>query len=161
MLTPLTNQKSRSIALALIALSGILFAQRIKSETASPDLESPKATLIVKVTGLRNNRGIVRLGLFNSEETFSKRGMTYRTANVRPAQKEAIAKFSDIPHGYYGISLYHDENEDDRHNRGLILIGMEKFGFSNNVKPGLGPPPFEKVKFAVYSETKTITIKAQ
>ena len=124
MSTPLTNQKSRSIALALIVLSGILFAQRIKSETASPDLESPKATLIVKVTGLRNNRGIVRLGLFNSEETFSKRGMTYRTANVRPAQKEAIAKFSDIPHGYYGISLYHDENEDDRHNRGLIASGL-------------------------------------
>ncbi len=129
------------------------------------DLETPKVqfgTLEVRIIGLRNDKGTVHLGLFNTKEGFSKRGMEFRKMTVKPASEIAIAEFTELPFGEYAVAMYHDENDNDRHNKGLILIMMEKYGFSNDAKPGLkGPPEFEKAKFFLLQKQKTITIRAQ
>ncbi len=129
------------------------------------DLETPKVefgSLEVRIVGLRNDKGTVHLALFNTKEGFAKRGKEFRKMTVKPASKTAIAEFTELPFGEYAVAMYHDENDDNRHNKGLIFIMMEKYGFSNDAKPGMkGPPEFEKAKFFVLKEQKTITIRAQ
>ncbi len=143
-------------------LAGLILAASVVS---ADDLEAPKVelgTLKVRITGLRSDKGTVHLALFNTRESFSKRGMEFRKLTVKPDAKTALAEIPELPFGEYAIAMYHDENDNNKHNKGLFLILMEKYGFSNNAKPGLkGPPDFEKAKFFLLKEQKTITIKAQ
>ena len=144
------------------ALAGWFFASALG---LGSDLETPKVefgVLKVRIVGLRTDKGTVHLGLFNTKEGFSKRGMEFRKMRVKPESKTAIAEFTELPFGEYAVAMYHDENDNDQHNKGLILILMEKYGFSNDAKPGLkGPPEFEKAKFFLLQKKKTITIRAR
>ncbi len=144
------------------ALAGLVLATAIVS---ADDLETPKVelgALEVRITGLRNDKGTVHLALFNTKESFPKRGKEFRKMTAKPASKTVLVDFTELPYGEYAMAMYHDENDNDRHNKGLFLVLMEKYGFSNDAKPGLkGPPPFEKAKFFLLQEQKAITIKAQ
>jgi uncharacterized protein (DUF2141 family) len=51
-----------------------------------------------------------------------------------------------------------DENENQKMDFSLIGIPKEKFGSSNNVKPILGPPKFEKMLFSLTENKKVIMI---
>ncbi len=127
-----------------------------------PGQKLPSGTLKILITGLRNDKGTIRIGLFNSKETFSKKGEAVRTAAIKPDSREALASFEDLPYGSYAVSLYHDENDNDKYNLGLVLISRERYGFSNNVKPGFkGPPPFEAAMFMLRSNEQTFRIKVQ
>ena len=114
----------------------------------------------IQISGLRSKKGTLRIGLFNSKETFSKKGKAIRSAVVKPNSREAETSFKELPYGYYAISLYHDENDNDKYNLGLVLFSRERYGFSNNVKPGLrGPPSFEAAMFLMNSNEQVVTIK--
>ena len=49
-----------------------------------------------------------------------------------------------------------DENENQKMDFNLIGIPKEKFGSSNDVKPILGPPKFEKMLFEIYQDKKIV-----
>lgn len=133
------------------------------SQVYGANLEEQKllsGTLNIQISGLRSKKGTLRIGLFNSKETFSKKGKAIRSAVVKPNSREAVTSFKELPYGYYAISLYHDENNNDKYNLGLVLISRERYGFSNNVKPGLrGAPSFETAMFLMNSNEQVVTIK--
>lgn len=118
-------------------------------------------TLEIEFTGLRSDEGTVRVGLFNSAATFSKKGKEFRKASVKAKGQKATVRFEDVPYGDYGVSFYHDENDNNEYDLGKILWGKEKYGFSNDAKPGFKAPPYEKVKFELDEALLKITIKAQ
>ena len=60
--------------------------------------------------------------------------------------------------GKYAIQFFHDENENQKMDFNPIGILKEKFGSSNNVKPVLGPPKFEKMLFNLTKNKKIIMI---
>ncbi len=132
---------------------------------SADDVEPPKienGTLSINITGLRNDRGLVRVALFNSKESFPKGGKEFRKLNVKPDEKEAVVEIRDLPLGEYAVAMYHDENLNNKFNKGFYLIFMEKYGFSNDAKPSMkGPPDFEMARIFLRGEQKTITIKAQ
>ena len=64
--------------------------------------------------------------------------------------------FDSISPGKYAIQFFHDENENQKMDFSLIGIPKEKFGSSNNVKPILGPPKFEKMLFNLTENKKVI-----
>ena len=64
--------------------------------------------------------------------------------------------FDSIFPGKYAIQFFHDENENQKMDFNLIGIPKEKFGSSNNVKPILGPPKFEKMLFEIYQDKKIV-----
>ena len=124
--------------------------------------EVKDGTIHVNVLRLRNNNGSVRIALYNSSDTFCKKGKEFRGTAITPTEKNAVALFTELPRDEYAVALYHDENNDDKFNKGLFfLIFRERYGFSNDAKPIFKPPDFEDAKFILDSETKTITINAQ
>ncbi len=107
----------------------------------------------VLITGLKSDEGTVRIGLYDDELNY-KEGLRSFRHQVIPIES-GIAKctFESIPYGEYAITLYHDENENVLLDKRITGIPKESYGFSNNIKPKLGMPEFEKTKF-VFNQNK-------
>ena len=114
--------------------------------------------LKVEITGMDTDKGKVFLALYNSEATFLKKSEDTKGANAIVKDKRAIAIFKGLKKGEYAISLFHDENDNNKMDTKIFGIPKEPYGFSNDAKGFMGPPKFKDVKFIV-DTNKTITIK--
>lgn len=121
--------------------------------------ENESFDLTVEVRGMTKNTGKVFLALYNSKETFLKntKGTSIGT-KATVENKKAIAKFKGLKKGEYAISIFHDENNNNKMDTRIFGIPKEPYGFSNNASGFMGPPKFEDAKFLVNSN-KTIKIK--
>lgn len=120
-----------------------------------------KSSLIVKVSGLRNNNGSVLVSIYNDAQKFPKDAAKYAIgkAQVSIVNGTATATFTDLPPGTYAVALLHDENDDLQMNTNMVGIPKEGFGFSNNAKGIFGPPPFSKAAFSITGKQTMTTIK--
>lgn len=114
--------------------------------------------LTVEVTNLKNNKGVVEIGLFNSKEGFLKEGSQIKKEKVKISDNTVSHTFKDLPKGNYAVAVFHDENQNNICDRNLIGIPIEKYGFSNNFRPKLSAPSFHQVQFLLNKNHK-ITIK--
>jgi uncharacterized protein (DUF2141 family) len=114
--------------------------------------------LKVEITGMDTDKGKVFLALYNSEATFLKKSEDTKGANAIVKEKRAIAIFKGLKKGEYAISLFHDENDNNKMDTKIFGIPKEPYGFSNGAKGFMGPPKFKDAKFIV-DTNKTITIK--
>lgn len=123
-------------------------------------LQAQKETfdLKVEITGMYTDKGKVFLALYNSEATFLKKSEDTKGANAIVKDKRAIAIFKGLKKGEYAISLFHDENDNNKMDTKIFGIPKEPYGFSNDAKGFMGPPKFKDAKFIV-DTNKTITIK--
>ena len=114
--------------------------------------------LKVEITGMDTDKGKVFLALYNSEATFLKKSEDTKGENAIVKDKRAIAIFKGLKKGEYAISLFHDENDNNKMDTKIFGIPKEPYGFSNDAKGFMGPPKFKDAKFIV-DTNKTITIK--
>ncbi len=115
-------------------------------------------TLTVKITGIKSAKGLIEIGLYNNGENFPSTTKQFRHLRVKVTIPITTVVFNDIPAGVYGISIYHDKNEDKKCNLNWVGYPTEGFCFSNNFKPFLSAPDFDDVKFIIKKD-KTIEIK--
>ena len=114
--------------------------------------------LTVIISGLKNNKGDVRIGLFNSEESYKGKKEKFKGAIIEIRNKKVKWEVKNIPLGNYAIKTFHDENQDDDVDTKLG-IPSEGFGFSNNPSILFGPPSYKKAKFIFNSDSMKIEIK--
>ena len=55
--------------------------------------------------------------------------------------------FPGIAPGTYAVSVYHDENSNDKLDTNFLGIPREGVGASNNAHGHMGPPKFDSAKF--------------
>jgi uncharacterized protein (DUF2141 family) len=115
-------------------------------------MSAQNANLTVAVSGLKNNTGMVKVGLYNSEGTFLK--TTYKSITSEIKNNSATVTFVGIPKGEYGISTYQDENSNGILDKNMIGIPSEDFACSNNAKGFMGPPAYEDAKFNINKDLK-------
>ena len=117
------------------------------------DLES-KGTITVVIKNFRNDRGEIRVAIFNSKEGFpgnSKLSYKKVTATIKNRKAEVI--FTDIPFGVYAIGVFHDENMNGEMDSNLLKIPKEGYGASNDARERFGPPKFEDAKFELNADS--------
>ena len=112
--------------------------------------------LIVNVTNFKNNHGKVMIGIYNGQENFMKKSVFRKSSTIQDNSAKVV--FENLPSGEYAISLYHDENENNKLDTGWFGIPNEGYGCSNNAKGMMGPPKYEVAKFQLKSN-KEMTIK--
>lgn len=118
-----------------------------------------KAQLTLEIEELRNQQGTVYVALFNSSEGFPNDGGKAVKADSYPITAVPLSiTIDDIPFGSYAITVFHDENNDGKLNKGIFGVPKEGFGFSDNPMVLTGPPSFEKASFEFAPEKKRITI---
>ena len=107
---------------------------------------SQAADLVVTVTGAANQKGMIAVGLFNSSTNFPETpGLGQRVAAA--AKVELV--FKNLAPGRYALSAYHDDNNNEKLDRGMFGIPKERYGFSRDARGVAGPPTFRDAAFEV------------
>ena len=118
--------------------------------------ESKGITLTVVVENVPNDQGKVSLGLFN-EETFMKAG-PIQSAVGKTTDRSVTLTLTNVQPGQYGISCFHDENDNDRMDFEANGMPKESYGISNN-QISYGPPQWSDAKFEITDDDMEITIR--
>jgi len=108
-------------------------------------------SLDIEIENLKSNKGNINV-LISDESKNEIASATF----IRVKGLKAEVSFDSIYPGKYAIQLYHDENQNGKLDMNLIGIPKESYGSSNNVKPILGPPKFEKMLFSLTENKKVI-----
>jgi uncharacterized protein (DUF2141 family) len=121
--------------------------------------------LRIHVDGFRNTTGNLGTVVFTSPDGWPEdlsKSFRHGPAPIDPATRTAVAEWTDLPPGDYGVAAIHDENSNHKLDRNILGIPKEGFGFANNPHVYLSAPPFREALVRVECakpETKTeITI---
>lgn len=118
------------------------------------------SSLTVKVTGFKNEKGVVRALLFNSENGFPEATeKAVRSASVKIVGTQADFVFENLPPGRYAVSLFHDSQNTGKLRTNLVGIPRDGYGFSNNSMGTFGPPSFKDASFQITAGQNTHTIR--
>ena len=119
--------------------------------------DGAKQDVVVKIVNFDTSKGKVLIGLYNSEKTFLE--VDFMSSISKIENNECIVTFKNVPTGTYGISLFHDENDNGKMDTNMFGIPKEDYGCSNNAKGFMGPPKWSDAKFEVTNKTINQTIK--
>ena len=136
------------IILNLLFLNAI-FSQEETSKYYITDLRG-NISLEMEINNLKSNKGPLYIRILDENEN----PVIVGTSSV--TNYSSKISFDSISPGKYAIQFFHDENENQKMDFNLIGIPKEKFGSSNDVKPILGPPKFEKMLFEIYEDKKIV-----
>jgi uncharacterized protein (DUF2141 family) len=105
-------------------------------------------TISVPVSGLHNNTGDVRCGLYNSAATFPTNGQQFQGVVAPIANQQATCTFTNVPPGTYAVALFHAERGQTKMDTGMFGMPRDGYGFSRNAKIGMGPPSFSDAAYS-------------
>ncbi|DAB29507.1 MAG TPA: hypothetical protein CFH84_09205 [Sulfurimonas sp. UBA12504] len=115
--------------------------------------------IFVEVENLQNECKILKIGLYNSKESFPTIDKAYKNLDLKVLSSKINHTFLNIPNGTYAIALFCDENQNSLLDKNFIGIPKEAFGFSNNPKV-FRKPNFEDAKFEL-NNNKNLKIEVQ
>jgi len=107
--------------------------------------EPPTINVIEFRMDLKARGGKVRCGLFEREGWLKK---PVASAVVKPSGDSALCVFEKIPAGVYGISAFHDENNNGKLDTNLVGYPTETYCASRNARNLFSAPSFDDAKFS-------------
>ena len=131
--------------------SNLIFSQEETTKFYITELRGD-ISLEMEINNLESNKGPIYIRILDENEN----PVIVGTSPVINYSSEI--SFDSIFPGKYAIQFFHDENENQKMDFSLIGIPKEKFGSSNDVKPILGPPKFEKMLFEIYQDKKIVML---
>ena len=134
----------------IIIVIFFLIAVLIPSKIFAADLE-------IKIKGLRSDKGLLRLAIFDLPNEFP-RGDQIRSLNIQAKSGNLIAVFKGMAPGIYALAIHHDENKNKEMDTNFVGLPEEGYGFSNDAKVFFGPPYFEAASFIVGNDYKKISL---
>lgn len=124
---------------------------------AAPPPAQENGTLTIRVTNLRSAKGRVHVDLC-PQANFLKDGCPF--AASAPAQVPVtVVIVKGVPPGRYAAQLFHDENGNDKLDRGLFGIPKEGFGFSRDAPIHMSPPKWSDTEFSVAGGAQALQIR--
>lgn len=117
---------------------------------------SQQAKITVKVKGITEEKGVMSIALFSSEDEYKSKDTYFLAERVPITSKDFSFTFSDVPYGVYAVKVYHDVNSDEELDTNWIGMPKEPFGFSNDAKGKMGPPSFEAASFKAEGDTELV-----
>ena len=128
----------------------ILAAALLLAEAATGS--SPSIT--IQVHNVRNNHGRVRVSVC-PRERFLADGCPWNSNAPALAGTTTIV-VPGVPPGDYAVQAFHDENDNDRIDRGMFGIPREGVGFSRDARIVLSPPAWRNAVFTHGTTAQTI-----
>jgi uncharacterized protein (DUF2141 family) len=115
--------------------------------------------LIINISGFPSSEGFAMVALHNSEESYEGGEVSaVAKTKIKVVDQKVQVVFTNLPYGWYGVSLYHDENGNGQMDKNAMGIPKEAYGFSNNAKGFFGRPNYKEVMFQLNSDEKQIAI---
>ena len=106
-------------------------------------------TINVVVSGIKDNTGTIRCGLFNSADTFPKDGRELMGVEAPIANGQATCTFNNVPApGSYAVAYFKAAPGQTKMKTGMFGMPQDPYGFSRNATIGMGPPSFNSAAYA-------------
>lgn len=105
-------------------------------------------TINVAVSGIRDNTGSIRCGLFNSADSFPKDGKEYQGVEAPIANGQATCTFNNVPPGTYAVAYFKAAPGQTKMKTGMFGMPQDPYGFSRNATIGMGPPSFNSAAYS-------------
>jgi uncharacterized protein (DUF2141 family) len=132
---------NRRFAIAAVAL--------MATGTSAAPAPPPSNELLVRVTELRNTKGVVRACLTRNPASFPDCSGDAQAMKVSvPAARAGEIIFGDLPTGTYALSVIHDENGNGKLDT-FAKVPREGYGFSGNPPLLFRAPRFAETDFAL------------
>lgn len=147
-------KKIRTAILPVLCCSLMLVFAHSANGQAPTQTPSKTGTLTVKVMGIRNTQGNIRIAVRTDENTM----VAGKIVDIDPKTLTAQAVFENLPEGSYGVAVIHDENKNEKLDFNEVGMPLEGYGHSNNPAKRPGPPDFNETKFAFAPPTATVEI---
>ena len=112
-------------------------------------------SLTVEVADLRNSKGVVQFALYHTPDAFPDEDYTkyYRKRTAKIVEGFSTVTFENLPPGKYAINILHDEDENGKIKKGMVLP-KEGIGFSNYESIGMfNKPKFSEAGIVLKSDT--------
>ena len=117
--------------------------------------QTPKTgKLTIKITGIRNAEGNIRVSVRTDENTI----VDSKAVEIDSKTLTAEAVFDNLPEGNYGVAVIHDENKNEKLDFNDAGMPIEGYGHSNNPAKRPGPPNFDETKFAFAAPGSAVNI---
>jgi uncharacterized protein (DUF2141 family) len=102
----------------------------------------------------------IKCALFNEnlKESFPKKYEQAILLDAMIENKKIMCKFENIPYGNYAVSIYNDENKNNKLDLSFFGIPKEDWGVSNNVRHKMSSPYFEESQILINKDVE-ISIK--
>lgn len=139
----------RSMTLLITAAMLIVFTQ-VKAQEGN--------MLTVLVENFDDAQGTIKIGLYNSEETYMGKSFKSVSSEVDNTKQVKLV-FENIPNGQYTFSMYHDLNGNGQLDKNFLGIPSEDYAFSNNADGRFGPPEYAECVFEINEKETIQTIK--
>lgn len=131
--------RSRILAAAIVLAGGL----------AAAGADAQQGNMInVAVSGIRDNTGSIRCGLFNSADSFPKDGKEFMGVEVPIANGQATCTFNHVPAGTYAVAYFKAAPGQTKMNTGMFGMPRDPYGFSRNATIGMGPPSFNSAAYS-------------
>ena len=128
---------------------------------AEAPMTAPAANLTVTVTDLRNAKGHLRLGVFDSAKGFPRARDRARLWKTLPANADQRVFTLALPPGRYAVVVLHDENGNKKLDENFLGVPKEGYGVSNNPKPRRRAATFNEAVFELNESGAEITVSIQ
>ena len=135
----------------------------LNSTVIFPQAENKVGSIVVVFENIKDSKGQIIASLHNKNEEEDypikdyKKSFRWKKSKI-DSNKVSIT-FEELPYEIYALSVFHDENSDDKLNTNILGIPTEGYGFSNNATGFLGPPSFKKAQIELKSDTLITSIK--
>jgi uncharacterized protein (DUF2141 family) len=118
------------------------------------------ADITVHVTHLENHAGQIMATLYDSAKTWLDPDHPVQALATRQFDgNSATIVFHDVRPGRYAVVTLHDENGNGHMDYSLLHLPEEGYAFSDNARPFLSSPDFERAAFTVPNAGIEITIR--
>ena len=114
--------------------------------------------VLIETSELSENN--IKCALFNEnlKESFPKKYEQAILLDAMIENKKIMCKFENIPYGNYAVSIYNDENKNNKLDLSFFGIPKEDWGVSNNVRHKMSSPDFEESQILINKDVE-ISIK--
>ncbi|WKN30890.1 DUF2141 domain-containing protein [Porifericola rhodea] len=116
------------------------------------------ARIIVNVSGIQSNEGLVQVALYASNDTFLEEPFMAQRYQLKESGEVEVV-FDKVPHGEYAIAVYHDKNSNNELDTNFMGIPTEPYGFSNNYNPKLSAPKYKNAIVTIDQNNQQVDVR--
>lgn len=115
--------------------------------------------LTIKVNGIESVQGQIVIAVCQNQAELDKPYTPFRYKIEKVKAAGSLTTALELPVGEYTIIVFHDQNNNTKHDTNMVGIPKEKYGFSNNRFSKIGgKPTFQEAKIKVTNQTQTTQI---
>lgn len=151
----------RLLSVSCLSCLLLLQLQPVAARTAGNNEAISHGQMIVKVTGFKNDKGELRVVLYDNQKAFDD-DRRFKQTTAMISNRSATATLSDVPVGTYAVAVFHDVNKNGELDENWLGIPKENYGLSRNVPASIrGIPTFEQIKIEHSGAETIVEIKLQ